>query len=82
MSTESPDRFMPDAAQDEPTAQESTNREEAGAGTSSSSQEDASNDDYSNQRHNYSDRRTGIKATDRHYSWREVYAAQHVDPGR
>jgi len=75
------DRFITDAEQDEATAQESTDKEGAGAGTSSPSN-GVSNATYTNQRHNYSDRRTGIKATDCHYSWREVYASQHVRPGR
>jgi hypothetical protein len=76
------DRFKPDAAQDSANAQEQTNREEAGAGTSSSSQKTSANEDYTNQRHNCNDRRTDVRTTDRHYSWREVYAATHVRPGR
>jgi len=78
----SSDQFIVPPTKDGDTATGSTNRQRAGAGTSSRCQKDASNDDYTNQRHNYSDRRTGIKATDRHYSWREVYAANHVRPGR
>jgi len=78
----SSDQFIVPPTKDGDTATESTTRQRAGAGTSSRCQKDASNDDYTNQRHNYSDRRTGIKATDRHYSWRQVYAANHVRPGR
>jgi len=76
------DRFMLPATQDESTATESNDREGAGAGTSSPSKETAGNATNDPQRHRYTDRRTGIKATDRHYSWRQVYAANHVHPGR
>jgi hypothetical protein len=76
------DQFMSPAAQDERTAQESTNRERAGAGTSSRSQKDASNDIYTYESDKCNDRRTGIKATNGHASWREVAALCHVQPGR
>jgi hypothetical protein len=75
------DQFIVEPLKDEHTAQDETDREGAGAGTSSPS-DGVSNADYTDERHNYSDRRTGIKATDCHYSWREVYASQHVRPGR
>jgi hypothetical protein len=76
------DQFMPQAAKDADTAKESNDREGAGAGTSSPSEENAGNATNDTQRHSYTDRRTDIRTTDRHYSWREVYAVNHVHPGR
>jgi len=65
------DQFMPPAAQDERTAQESTTRERAGAGTSSRSHKDASNDTYTHESDKCNDRAEPC-------GWREVYRAMAV----
>jgi hypothetical protein len=75
------DQFMTPATQDERTAQDETDREGAGAGTSSPS-DGVSNATYTHESDKCNDRRTGIKATNGHASWREVAARCHVQPGR
>jgi len=64
------------------TQDQNSTQSEGGAGTSTS--DSSNNDSYVCRSLNStdSDRRTDIRQTDAHYSWRQVAAACHVRPGR
>jgi len=79
------DPFMPDRPQEATEqAHESEKQPEDAGGTSASGNRPQDNATFTSRSLNSSDsdRRTGLRARDRHASWREVARSCHVEPGR